>query len=64
MIVGNTGNLMASLNNLVLALIKQARSQHADRVRRWFAGHISQQAFLDFDKAMHSVTQIVDISLV
>jgi predicted transposase YbfD/YdcC len=42
MTVGNTGKVMASLNNLVLALIKQAEFENAAHARRWFAAHIPQ----------------------
>jgi hypothetical protein len=33
---------MASLHNLVLALIRQAKFQNAVQARRWFAAHISK----------------------
>ena len=39
MTVGNTGKVMASINNLVLALIRQAKFQNAAQARRWFAAH-------------------------
>jgi hypothetical protein len=42
MTVGNTGKVMASLNNLVLALIRQAGFHNAAQARRWFAAHLSQ----------------------
>jgi len=42
MTVGNTGKVMASINNLVLALIKQAKFVNAAQARRWFAAHIPQ----------------------
>ncbi len=42
MTVGDTGKVMASINNLVLALIHQAKFQNAAQARRWFAGHIPQ----------------------
>jgi predicted transposase YbfD/YdcC len=42
MTVGNLGNLMASINNLVLALIRQANFNNAAQARRWFAAHRSQ----------------------
>jgi predicted transposase YbfD/YdcC len=41
MTVGNTGKVMASLNNLVLALIRQANFHNAAQARRWFAAHLS-----------------------
>lgn len=41
MTVGNTGKVMASLNNLVLALIRQAGFHNAAQARRWFAAHLS-----------------------
>lgn len=37
MTVGNTGKVMASVNNLVLALIQQAKFHNAAHARRWFA---------------------------
>lgn len=42
MTVGNTGKVMASINNLVLALIRQAKFHNAAQARRWFAAHLSQ----------------------
>jgi predicted transposase YbfD/YdcC len=42
MTVGNTGKVMASINNLVLALIRQAGFYNAAQARRWFAAHLSQ----------------------
>jgi predicted transposase YbfD/YdcC len=42
MTVGNTGKIMASLNNLVLALIRQAGFHNAAQARRWFAAHLPQ----------------------
>jgi hypothetical protein len=36
---GNTGKVIASINNLVLALIRQAKFQKAAQARRWFAAH-------------------------
>ena len=42
MTVGNTGKVMASINNLVLALIRQANFQNAPQARRWFAAHTAQ----------------------
>ena len=45
MTVGNTGHVMASINNLVNALIHQAKFENAAQARRWFAAHISN-AFL------------------
>ena len=41
MTVGDTGKVMASLNNLVIALIRQANFQNAAQARRWFAAHLS-----------------------
>jgi predicted transposase YbfD/YdcC len=40
--LGDMGKVMASLNNLVLALIRQAHFHNAPQARRWFAAHISQ----------------------
>lgn len=40
MTIGQMGKVMASLNNLVLALIRQAHFQNAAQARRWFAAHI------------------------
>ena len=42
MTVGNTGKNMASINNLVIALIHQAKFQNTAQARRWFAAHLSQ----------------------
>jgi hypothetical protein len=41
MTIGNTGKVMASINNLVLALIRQANFYNAAQARRWFAAHLS-----------------------
>jgi predicted transposase YbfD/YdcC len=41
MTMGNTGKIMASINNLVLALIRQAGFHNAAQARRWFAAHLS-----------------------
>ncbi len=41
MTVGNTGIIMASINNLVLALIQQAKFYNAAQARRWFAANLS-----------------------
>jgi predicted transposase YbfD/YdcC len=40
MTTGHMGKVMASLNNLVLALIRQAHFHNAAQARRWFAAHI------------------------
>ena len=45
MTVGDTGKVMASINNLVIALTRQAKFQNTAQARRWFAAHISE-AFL------------------
>lgn len=42
MTLGNAGKVMASINNLVLTLIRQAKFQNAAQARRWFAAHIPQ----------------------
>ena len=42
MTVGNTGKVMASINNLVLALIRQASFHNAAQARRWFAAHTAR----------------------
>ena len=42
MTVGNTGKIMAAINNLVLALIRQAGFHNAAQARRWFAAHLSK----------------------
>ena len=39
---GHMGNVMASINNLVLALIRQAQFRNAAQARRWFAAHTSE----------------------
>jgi hypothetical protein len=41
MTVGNAGIIMASINNLVLALIQQAKFYNAAQARRWFAANLS-----------------------
>lgn len=40
MTIGNTGKVMASINNLVIALIHQAKFHNAAQARRWFAAHL------------------------
>jgi predicted transposase YbfD/YdcC len=40
MTVGNAAKIMASLNNLVLALIRQANFHNAAQARRWFSADI------------------------
>ena len=42
MTLGDTGKVMASINNLVVALIRQAKFQNAAHARRWFAAHLSE----------------------
>jgi predicted transposase YbfD/YdcC len=42
MTIGDTGKVMASINNLVIALIHQANFQNAAQARRWFAAHLSE----------------------
>jgi len=42
MTLGNTGKVMASINNLVLALIRQAKFHNAAQARRWFAAHLAK----------------------
>jgi len=42
MTVGDAGKVMASINNLVLGLIRQAKFHNAAQARRWFAGHIPE----------------------
>jgi hypothetical protein len=42
MTIGNTGKVMASINNLVLALIRQAGFYNAAQARRWFAAQLSK----------------------
>jgi predicted transposase YbfD/YdcC len=41
MTIGNTGKVMASINNLAIALIHQANFQNAAQARRWFAAHLT-----------------------
>ena len=36
---GDMGKVMASINNLILALIRQAHFHNAAQARRWFAAH-------------------------
>lgn len=42
MTIGQMGKVMASINNLVLALIRQAKFHNAAQARRWFAAHLSE----------------------
>lgn len=42
MTTGDMGKVMASINNLVLALIRQANFHNAAQARRWFAAHLSE----------------------
>jgi predicted transposase YbfD/YdcC len=42
MTTGHMGKVMAALNNLVLALIRQAHFHNAAQARRWFAAHIDK----------------------
>lgn len=41
MTLGHMGKVMASINNLVLGLIRQAKFHNAAQARRWFAAHTS-----------------------
>lgn len=41
MTTGSMGKVMASINNLVLTLIRQANFHNAAQARRWFAAHLS-----------------------
>ena len=45
MTLGNMGQVMASIHNLVIALIRQAKFYNAAQARRYFAAHLSD-AFL------------------
>jgi hypothetical protein len=42
MTTGDMGAVMAAINNLTLALIKQAGFCNAAQGRRWFAGHLDR----------------------
>lgn len=42
MTTGDMGSVMASINNLTLALLKQAGFHNAAQARRWFAGHLDR----------------------
>ena len=42
MTLGDMGKVMASINNLILALIRQAKFHNAAQDRRWFAAHLSE----------------------
>jgi predicted transposase YbfD/YdcC len=42
MTIGNTAKVMACLNTLVLALLRQANFHNAAQARRWFSAHIPQ----------------------
>jgi predicted transposase YbfD/YdcC len=46
MSVGNTGKVMASLNNLVLALTRQVGFHNTAQARRWFAADLSKAVAL------------------
>jgi predicted transposase YbfD/YdcC len=46
MTVGNTGKIMASINNLVLALIRQAGFYNSAQARRYFAAHLPRTVSL------------------
>jgi predicted transposase YbfD/YdcC len=46
MTVGNTGKVMASINNLVIALTRQAKFRNTAHARRWFAAHIPETFLL------------------
>lgn len=39
---GSAGRVLATIHNLVLALIKRAGFTNAAQARRWFAGHLAQ----------------------
>jgi predicted transposase YbfD/YdcC len=41
MTIGHTGHVMASINNLIIALTRQAKFRNTAQARRWFAAHIS-----------------------
>lgn len=42
MTIGNSGKVMANINNLILALIRQAGFLNAPQARRYFAAHLSK----------------------
>jgi len=42
MTTGDMGGIMAAINNLILALIKQAGFHNTAQGRRWFAGHLNR----------------------
>jgi predicted transposase YbfD/YdcC len=42
MTVGNTGIIMVSINNLALALIRQAKFYNTAQARRWFAANLTR----------------------
>lgn len=42
MTIGNTAKIMACINTLVLALIRQAHFHNAAQARRWFSTHLPQ----------------------
>jgi len=46
MTIGNSAKIMACINTLALALIRQAGFQNAAQARRWFAAHIPQASAL------------------
>jgi hypothetical protein len=45
MTMGHMGKVMASINNLVIALTRQAKFENTAQARRYFAAHLSD-AFL------------------
>jgi hypothetical protein len=67
MTIGNTGKIMASINNLVIAFISQANFQNAAQARRWsllISRRLlpcSPPLFPDFGKAMPKYLPSLDI---
>jgi predicted transposase YbfD/YdcC len=48
MTLGAAGRILATIHNVVLALIKQADFRNAAQARRWFSGHVDQAFALLF----------------
>ena len=65
MTTGDMSKVIASINNLVLALIQRAAFHNAAQARRWFAAHLplrlpcSQPLFLHFENAMVRVVLLI-----
>lgn len=54
MTIGNTSKVMAAINNLVIAMIQQAKYPNIAQGRRYFAGHLPEAFFLLTTPYSHS----------